>query len=57
MMTEGTVGDAPEEAWRRQVRAIVEELPFDDDLSCFVVALETLAEAFALDDESPEDVA
>ncbi|HRY24367.1 MAG: hypothetical protein H6852_01320 [Geminicoccaceae bacterium] len=57
MMTEATVGDAPEEAWRRQVRAIVEELPFDDDLSCFVVALETLAEAFALDDESPEDVA
>ncbi len=45
------VEETPEEAWRRQVRAVVEALPFDDDPSCFVVTLETLAEAFALDDE------
>ena len=51
-MAEATVEDTPEEAWRQQVRAIVEELPFADDLSCFVVTLETLAEAFALDDEA-----
>lgn len=50
-MAEEAVGDMPEEAWRQQVHAIVEELPFDDDPSCFVVTLETLAEAFALDDE------
>ena len=51
-MGEETAGTTPEEAWRKQVLAIVEELPFDGDLSCFVVTLETLAEAFALDDEA-----
>ncbi len=56
-MAEGTVGDAPEETWRREVHAIVEELPFDDDLSCFVVTLETLAEEFALDDEARDGAA
>lgn len=56
-MAEATVGDAPEEAWRKQVRAIVEELPFDDDPSCFVVTLETLAETHALPDESQDDQA
>ena len=57
MMAEAAVKDAAEEAWRKQVRAIVEELPFDDDLSCFVGTLETLTEAFALEEETEGDTA
>ena len=50
-MANATVRDEPAEAWQRQVLAIVEELPFDDDPSAFVVTLEKLAEAHALEDE------
>ncbi len=39
------------QAWQEQVRAIVEELPFEDDPSAFVAVLEELAQAHALEEE------
>lgn len=44
-------GDEPAEVWREQIRAVVEELPFEDDPSAFVAVLEDLADAHALEDE------